>query len=284
MAFTWPMQLFPLEFHYRLSDVLYFLIYHVFGYRKNVVASNLRNSFPEKNDQERKDIERKFYRGFTDMFIETLYFTHLNIQKEKHRLKEVGYDKMQEYFDNGINVVIVAGHFGNWEFMQMLAHKSPDFGYFLYKKINNKVFDQFYRELRGRAARPLEMRQAFRQLMKDTNEGKQFACYFISDQRPIPEEIKHWVTFMNQETPVMLGTERIARKTKSAVFYLELSRIKRGMHQAKFDLIFEHAEETAEFEITDTFMQRLEQSIRNHPDQYLWTHKRWKYKRSNFKE
>ena len=113
LAITWPMQLFPLAFHYLIADLLYILVYRVAGYRKAVVAENLRNSFPEKSPEERKLIEKQFYHGFTDMFIETLYFTHINIEKQKHRLEVVNFKPVQDLLDKGRNVITVAGHFGN---------------------------------------------------------------------------------------------------------------------------------------------------------------------------
>ena len=279
LAVTWPMQLFPLWFHYGVADFLYFLVYYVFAYRKAVVAENLRNSFPEKSPEERNLIEKQFYRGFADMFIETLYTTHINIKKQKHRLEVVNFKPVQDLLDNSYNILVVGGHVGNWEFMRLFQERVDTNKYFVYKKINNKTFDQFYQRLRGRAADPLEMKHVFRQLMGDVQNGQNFIAYFISDQRPLKHEIKHWVNFLNQDTPVMLGTEKIAVKMKTAVFYMEISRIKRGFHRVSFELLYEDSTKTKPFEITDRFMQRLEQSIQEHPDQYLWTHKRWKFKK-----
>lgn len=278
---TWPMQLFPLEFHYGLSDFLFFIVYHLTGYRKQVVHQNLCNAFPDKEEEEIIKIEKDFFRGFCDMFIETLYFTHINIKKESKRLKIENIECLTQQVDQHKNAIVVAGHFGNWEFMQLFAEKLGTDVYFIYKKLNNKVFDSFYRDLRSRAAQPLEMKETPRVLLSKSNHP--FVSYFISDQRPIPEEIKHWVHFMNQETPVMLGTEKIATKTNAAVIYLEVKRIKRGYHQATFTLMTENASALPQYAITKQFFNMLEQSINNSPDQYFWTHKRWKYKRNDFK-
>lgn len=278
-AFTWPMQLFPLEVHYWVSNVLYGLIYHLAGYRKAVVQKNLLNSFPEKTDKERKKIEKDFYKGFADMFVETLYFTHANLDKEANRLELENMELIEQLVERGKNVMAVCGHFGNWEFLNLKIHQLPVTTYFVYKQLNNKVFDQFYRDMRSRIAIPLEMKQTFRQLMTDTREKKPYAALFISDQRPMRSEIKHWVNFMNQDTPVMLGTEKIASKTNAAVVYLEIIKVKRGYHKVKFELLVEEPSTGQQYEVTDRFMARLEQSLRNYPDQYLWTHNRWKFKK-----
>jgi KDO2-lipid IV(A) lauroyltransferase len=283
LGITWPMQLFPLEFHYLFSDFLYLIVYRVVGYRRSVVSKNLKNSFPEKNEAERKKIEKAFYHSFCDMFIETLYFTHLNVAKEEKRLQIEGLDEVEAHVAAGKNIVAVTGHFGNWEFLQLFIQKVSVRTYFVYKQLANKTFDQFYRELRSRAAVPLEMKQTFRQLIADKQKQKTFLVLMISDQRPLKNGIRHWIKFMNQDTPVMLGTEKIAHKTDAAVFYLEVKQIKRGYHKATFELLFESPSQTSEYEITDGFMKRLEKSISESPHQYLWTHKRWKYKKEKTK-
>lgn len=282
LAITWPMQLLPLGFHYFIADILYVLVYHVVGYRKGVVARNLRKSFPEKSPDELKAIEKQFYRGFADIFIETLYCTHINVEKQQHRLEVVNFKPIQDLLDKGENVLVVAGHFGNWEFMQLFKERVDVNKYFVYKKINNKTFDQFYRRLRGKAATPLEMKKVFRRLISDIQNKENYIAYFISDQRPVKPEIKHWVNFMNQDTPVMLGTEKIALKTNAVIYYMEIVRLKRGYHRVNFELLFEDSSKTKQYEITDAFMRRLEQSIREHPAQYLWTHKRWKFNKADF--
>ena len=281
LGVTWPMQLFPLEFHYLFSDLLFVFVYRIFRYRIKVVSKNLKNSFPDKTEAERKKIEKAFYHSFCDMFIETLYFTHLNVKKEEKRLQIEGLDKVEEFIAKGKNIIAVTGHFGNWEFLQLFIQKLSVRTYFVYKQLANKSFDQFYRELRSRAAVPLEMKQTFRQLITDKQNHKIFGALMISDQRPLKNGIRHWISFMNQDTPVMLGTEKIARKTDAAVFYLEVKQIRRGYHKAAFELLYEAPAKTSDYEITDGFMKRLEKSIYDSPHQYLWTHKRWKYKKQN---
>lgn len=283
MAVTWPMQLFRLEFHYFISGIIYFIIYRIAGYRKKVVSENLKYSFPEKSIDELKVIERNFYRGFADMFIETLYFTHINIEKQKKRLALENFEQVKSFISNGRNIVVISGHFGNWEFFQLFNEELPINKYFIYKKLRNSAFNQFYKDLRGRAAIPLEMKETYRRLISDKKEGQQFGVFFISDQRPLKSEINYWLEFMNQNTPVMLGTEKIARKTNSVVFYLEISKIKRGYHKLRFELMEENPGEVEEHEITRLFYKKLENSIKSSPEQYLWTHKRWKYKKEDFK-
>jgi Kdo2-lipid IVA lauroyltransferase/acyltransferase len=279
LALTWPMQFFPLPFHFLFADLLYFLIYHVFGYRKKVVAENLLHSFPQKSDLERKSIEKKFYRNFSDMFIETLYYTHALFKQAGKRLKVENLELVEKLLADRKNVILLAGHLGNWEYFQLFQSKLNAQKFFVYKHLGNKTFDQYYRWLRSRAAAPLEMRETYRTLHSVTQSGKQYIAFMISDQRPLRGELSHWTTFLNQDTPVFSGTERIARKTKAAVVYTEITRVKRGYQKLRFELITQDIDSMKEFEMTDLFMNKLEDSIKLHPDQYFWTHKRWKYKR-----
>jgi len=278
------MQLFTLEFYYLFSDLLYFLIYRVARYRRKVVSENLRKSFPEKSEKELAKIEVDFYHGFSDMLFETLYFTHINLKKQRKRLVLDNFELMSKLLDEGRNVILVAGHFGNWEFFQLFQEQLPECNYFVYKRLGSNTFDQFYKKLRSRAAIPLEMKETIKTLFADVKNGNQYAAYFISDQRPVRSEINYWLTFMNQDTPVMLGTEKIASRTDAAVIYVEMSRIKRGYHQLRFELITDNAAKTNDHFVTDTFYKKLESSIRQHPDQYFWTHKRWKFSKAEFSE
>ncbi len=280
LALTWPMQLFPLEFHYFFSDLLYLCIFRIFKYRVNVAKSNLNLAFPEKSEKERNLILKKFYRNFADIFIETLYFTHINPQKNQKRLKVHHAELLETLFQQKKNIICVAGHFGNWEFVNLYTHQIKYTLYAVYKKLNNRTFDLFFRhsrELMGGIA--LEMSETPRQLFSDAKSGKLFFAYLIADQRPQKKEQAHWMTFLNQDTPVLTGPEKIARKTNSAVIWIDTFRVKRGYYEIDISLITENPNDNKEFEITEKQMVLLENAIERCPDQWLWTHKRWKHKR-----
>jgi KDO2-lipid IV(A) lauroyltransferase len=281
---TWPMQFFPLAVHFLFADLLYFLLYRVFGYRKIIVSENLKNSFPEKSDLERKKIEKKFYHRFADMFIETLYYNHTPYKKVEKRLEVENLELVHNLLGKGKNVVMLSGHLGNWEYFQLFRTPLNGQKFYVYKQLGNKTFDHFYKRIRSRGATPLEMRDTYRTLISIANSDNRYVVFTISDQRPFKSELKHWITFMNQDTPVITGTERIARKTNAAVVFTEFTSIKRGYQNLRFELITEDAGKTSELEITQMFMHKLEDSIIAHPDQYFWTHKRWKYQRNILKE
>jgi KDO2-lipid IV(A) lauroyltransferase len=279
MVLTWPMQFFPLGFHYVFSNILFFLFYRVVGYRRKVVAENIRKSLPEKSAIERAAIVKKFYHHFADMFIEALYFTHTSYRKTSKLLEVENLELVHQLLAKGKNVILVSGHVGNWEYFQLFREKLDGLKYYVYKRMGNKTFDDFYKRIRSRGAEPLEMGETYRRLYSTVKSGEKYIAFFISDQRPLANELFYWLTFMNQDTPVMTGTEKIARNTNAAVVYTEIIRVKRGYARLRFELLKEDIGIPKGYEITDRFMARLEESIRQYPDQYFWTHKRWKYKK-----
>lgn len=280
---TWPMQLLPLEFHYLFSDFLYLFVYYVFRYRRKVVRLNLTNSFPEKSLEEIKTIERKFYHNFVDMFIETLYLTHISQKRHSKRLLYENIEIINNLYEQGKSVICVTGHYGNWEFTQLLPVHLKHKVYAVYKKLSVPFFDRFFKDLRSaNGAILLEMNKTYKQLISDSNAGIPFFAGFIADQRPLEREIQFWMTFLNQDTPVLMGTEKIAKKTNAAVVWAEMQRIKRGYYKIVFRLLSENPVATNKFEITKLYMCELEKAIKRCPELWLWSHNRWKYKKNKY--
>lgn len=281
MMVTKPMQLLPLEFHYVVSDFLYFFVYYIFNYRKKAVKENLRKSFPEKSKKELIHIERKFYHHFVDIFIETLYLTHITQKRHSKRLIFENKELIDQLYDKGKSIICVTGHYGNWEFSRLFSVHVKHRLYAIYKKLNSPIFDRFFKDIRSKdGANLLEMRQTYKQLINDTKNGIKYFAAFFADQRPLKSEIQYWMNFLNQDTPVLMGTEKIAKKTNAAVVYAEMQRVKRGYYKIAFKLITEAPELNEEYEITSLFMRELEKAIRRSPEFWLWTHKRWKHQRN----
>ena len=284
-AFTWIIQLFPLRFHYLLSDFFFLLAYHVFRYRRKVVSNNLANSFPDKPQKERDRIARKFYGHFCDSFVETLYFDRISTKEGKNCVKFLNPELPNSYLDQGRQVLIFFGHYNNWEWFCNLPLYTTYKIYAVYKKLTNNVFDRFYINIRSRFGTiPLERSATFKQLLGDHQKGIPSISAFLFDQTPRSYEIHHWVTFLNQDTPVVLGAEKIAQKLDTVVLFLYSRKVKRGQYETQFQLISEHAGECPKYEITDKCSRLLEQQIIEHPEFWLWSHKRWKHKRDKVVE
>ena len=281
-AFTWTIHLFPLRVLYIFSDLIFILTCFVFKYRRNVVDKNLANSFPEKSQKERNLIARNFYRHLCDTAVETMYFDRISARKGKKCVKYLNPGLPNSYLDQGRDVVVFLGHYNNWEwFCSWPLHTTHRF-YPVYKKLKSKSFERFYIRLRSRfGAVPLERSATFRQLVSDHQQGIPTISAFLFDQTPRVFDIQHWVTFLNQDTPVILGAEKVAQKLDAVVLFADSQKIKRGYYEVTYQLVTPHAANCAKFEITEKCTQLLEDQINIHPEFWLWSHKRWKHKRKS---
>ena len=278
-AITWIIQLFPLRFHYVVSDLFFLFIYHIVRYRRNVVYTNLYNSFPQKSKLEIQKIARKFYRHFCDSIIETLYYDRISEKEIKKRLTLYNQELLENYLGAGRPVILAMGHYNNWEWNCSWPLNSKYTGYVIYKKLTNKSFDLFYYKMRARfGIVPLERSQTYRQLVADQNNSIASASVFLMDQTPRKCEIHYWTTFLNQETAVVTGTEKVARKLNAVVLFCNIRKLKRGYNRLEFSLIAEHASDTEPYEITEKATRKIEAMIVECPELWLWTHKRWKHK------
>jgi KDO2-lipid IV(A) lauroyltransferase len=267
----------PLRVLYGLSDILYPVTYYLVAYRKKIVFENLRNSFPEKEEHEIREVARKFYRHFNDIIMEILKLTSLSTRNLEKRLKFSNPDVLNDYFKQGKSVLVVAAHFNNWEWSLGLSKVSPHQPIVIYKPLNNKYFDRFFRKTRERhGSRLIPMRDTIRRILTDQKEGKLALYGFVSDQSTIWEETQYWTIFLNQLTPVHLGIEKMALKTGFPVVYVHIRKIRRGYYEIDTLKLFDEIDGLAEYEITEKHVRTLEAYIREKPEQWLWTHRRWK--------
>jgi Kdo2-lipid IVA lauroyltransferase/acyltransferase len=281
---TWIIQLFPLRFHYMVSDLLFPLLYYILRYRRKVVFTNLANSFPEKSKDEITVIAKKFYRNLIDSFIETLYFDRISEKEIKKRQTILNQELLEHYLCQNRTVILALGHYNNWEWNCSWPLHTEHKGYVIYKKLTNKSFDLFYFNMRARfGLTPLEKADTYRQLISDSRAHLPCSSAFLMDQTPRKNEIQYWTTFLNQETPVLTGTEKVARKLDAVVVFCNVRKIKRGYNRLEFSVIADHANETEPFEITEKATRMIEEVIIQAPEFWLWSHKRWKHKKEKDK-
>jgi len=278
---NWIVTLLPLRILYVFSDLLYLLLYYFPSYRREVVSSNLKNAFPEKTDKERKAIEKKFYRHLADLFIETFKLTHMSKAQLMRRCTISNHEILDKLLKDKRDTIAVLGHYNNWEWLTIV----PEFINYkfisIYKPLQNKLFDKFINKLRSKFGTTLApMSFIIRELMNNRNNNINTLSAFISDQTPIITEIKYWTSFLNQDTPVYMGTEKIASKYDMAIVFFHLRKIKRGHYNLNIELLFEHTAGLPDHLITDTHVRRLEEIIREAPEYWIWSHRRWKHKRS----
>ena len=285
---VWCMfSLLPLRIHYIISDFLFWLLYKVIGYRRRVVWKNLSASFPEKSQAELKDIECGFYHFLCDYFVETVKMMTISKKEIKRRIVYKGIKDLDEVIESGQSIALYLGHYCNWEWvtsMPLWVTPKVQCGQ-IYHPLENKYFDKLLLRSRERlSSLCISMQDTLREVVRYKREGQPIMIGYISDQAPNWVNIHHWVDFLNQDTPVFTGTERIVKKMNHAVFYVDMRRIKRGYYEAEFKLMTRAPKELEDFKLTDMYFDMLEKSIRRAPEFWLWSHNRWKRTRKEFNE
>lgn len=281
------LSLLPLWLHYLMSDLLFHLLYHVLRYRRRIVHKNLMESFPEKTEEEIKRIERGFFHFFCDYIAESVKLMTISQENLKRRMVFKGTELVDEVVENGGSCAVYLGHYCNWEWVTSLplwVSRKAQCGQ-IYHPIENPEFDRLFLKQRQRmGAVCIPMNDTLREILRYRSQNKPVVIGYISDQVPHWRNIHHWCDFLNHDTPVLTGTERVARKVGHAVFYLELNRVRRGYYEAEFKLIARNPNELPEYEITTRYFKMLEDTIRRKPEFWLWSHNRWKRGRAEFNE
>lgn len=279
----WILSLFPLRILYFFSDFLYYILYYLFNYRRKVVRSNLSHSFPEKSTEEIIQIEKKFYRHLCDLFVEMYRLWHMSEKEIRKRCIFRHTEILEKYYAEGRGVIGVLGHYGNWEWMvsyPLWARPGIDF-YPLYKPLHDRVFDRMMLKIRSRfGAVPVPKNDILRMIVKDLRNKKVFLGGFIGDQTPNRANLNFWTRFLNHDTAVLLGTEKIARKFNLPVISLHMRLVKRGYYEVDFIDLCADPAGLAPGELTELHTRMLERHIMEVPELWLWSHKRWKHKRN----
>lgn len=265
---------------YVLSDLVYVFLYHILGYRKKVVLQNLRNAFPEKSATEINRISKDFYSYLCDLFLETFKTLTISPQAMVRHCKFS--EETKNIFNNinkeGKSAILVLGHLGNWEWAgNTFSLECEQQLYVIYHPLANKHFNGLMYKMRTRfGTKLIAMNDTFRTMASLSNEVNVTA--FIADQTPHPEHA-YWTTFLNQDTPVFWGTEKIAKKLNYPIVYVHVQRVKRGYYEVGAEILENNPKSTASGEISALHTKRLEKDIIADPATWLWSHKRWKHKR-----
>ena len=272
--------LLPFSILYVLSDFTYLIVYYLIGYRKNVVRENLKRSFPGKTDRELLATEKKFYHHLCDLLFESMKMATISKEEMSRRMKILNYEPLLKHYDENKSVLLITSHYGNWEwtssFSMYLPADKPM--YQVYKQQKNKLFDRLIYNLRIRfGSVNVEVNELFDVLSSLKQQGKMGMIGLISDQSPSRKGIKYQSQFLIQRTPVITGTEIIAKKYDFPVYFVQIRRVKRGYYTCNPVPICLHPQESGKFEITEKYIRLLEQEIMAEPAYWLWSHRRWKF-------
>jgi KDO2-lipid IV(A) lauroyltransferase len=268
--------LLPFFVLYFLSDCISFLLANVFKYRRAVVLGNLQIAFPEKTEEERKQIAKQFYKYFTDTFIETLKF--ISISKKQLLKRSTGsFEMINELIDKGYNINLMAGHQFNWEFANLLYAfnlKIPFVG--IYSPITNKTIARIFFNMRSRYGTIMISGSDFKNERHDVFK-KQYMLALGADQNPGNPLYSYWLNFFGRPVPFVRGPEKGARLNNAAVIFVGFKRVKRGHYDFKATLLAEQSSQTEVGQLTNMYRDMLEKTIREDPANYLWSHRRFKF-------
>ncbi|WP_460198142.1 lysophospholipid acyltransferase family protein [Segatella asaccharophila] len=285
-GFFYLVSLLPFRVLYVLSDIEYLIVYDLLRYRRKIVRKNLVTSFPEKSETEILQIEKGFYHWFCDYFFEAVKLLSISEEHLKKHFKVNNVEEVEDCFENGQNVAAVLGHYCNWEWLSCMGLYFPDNRVMglIYHPLANRPFNELFKRIRSscRNGVVISKQHILRKLVEYHQKGLMSLFGYISDQAPKWENIHLWLNFMHHDTGVFTGAERIMRKVNDAVFYVEMSRPRRGYYTATFKLITKDPNSLPEHEITCRFFALLENTIRKDPRYYLWSHNRWKRSHNEF--
>ncbi|MCB0571939.1 MAG: lysophospholipid acyltransferase family protein [Phaeodactylibacter sp.] len=274
-----PISLLPLALSYRLSDLLYLVLYYVVGFRKKVVYTNLRNAFPEKSPQEIRKIARRFYAHFCDLLIESVRMFSISRAEVLRRCRLVNLELVERFASQGRSIIVAAGHYNNWElaavsFGIQASHTIVG----IYKPLANPFFDRKMLQSRSRYGMEMLSKKETKTFFA-ANTHRLTATLFATDQSPANSHQAYWMRFLNQESGVLFGTEKYAREYNYPVVFGKIRKLRRGYYEMEFSLVEENPAQTPHGLVTQEHTRALEALIHEAPQYWLWTHKRWKKQR-----
>ena len=266
----------PFKVLYFFSDIARFFLYRVFGYRTRVIRSNLERCFPEKSKEEINKLIAKSYKNLTDIMVEGFKAFTMTRKQLAERHKIINSEILDQFKDSSKNIIATPCHYGNWEWGSMAPGLQLDYQIVgFYTPFSNPYIDKFMRNNRSRTgAKLISTRKTSATFDELTNSRTVFIM--AADQSPSKPEKAIWVNFLGQKTAFLDGPERHARLRDIPVIFTDIQRVKRGYYTLELSYISLNPKETEKGEITTNYASRLEKIIKDKPEDWLWSHKRWK--------
>ncbi|WP_040496649.1 lysophospholipid acyltransferase family protein [Fulvivirga imtechensis] len=269
----------PMNMLYIISDVMFFVIFYLAGYRKRVVVGNIGRSFPGKSNDEVRAIAKEFYKRFMDFTVETLKAITITREELTSRVKFLNVPDVQRYADARQSILVVASHQFNWEWALLTGCIVLPFPVdAVYQRLTNRSFNDLMVKTRGRfGGQPIEKSRILREIVKNPDRLK--ALGIVADQSPRSKSPKYWTTFLHQDTAFYLGAEQIAKAAKYPVFFFKVKRVKRGSYTVELVKLADPPYNKNGHDILEAYARATEDAVQEDPAGYLWSHKRWKLKK-----
>lgn len=276
----WSLSQLPFCIIYLLSDFSYMLVYHVFKYRKAVVKQNLAIALPDLSEEEREKIERKFYHHFCDIFFEMTKTISISKKEMRKRFTFENIEVIKKMEEEGKSIMLMCSHYGSYEWLVVLNGYTTFKAYGIYKKMSNKYFDNYVRKTRGKFGGTLIPSKEIKEEIKENKKNNILGYYgFVSDQSPRIRTVNYFTRFFGVTVPAYTGAEYLAKKFDMNIMFLKCTKIKRGYYIARLMELDHPLSTYPDYAVTDLFLRLLEDQIREAPEYYLWTHKRFKHRK-----
>ena len=274
--FILPISYLPKYFLYIFSNLLYVFLGRVLNYRKKIIHKNLKNSFPEKSENEIFEIRNNFYKHFCDLIVESFSGFSISRKSIEQKITIKNQDLLNDFAEKGQNIILIGGHYNNWEMTAQrmpLVFKHELFA--IYKPIKNKFYDRKMKSSREKfGLNMISMKETKAYFTNETDTPR--AIIFGSDQSPSNSKKAYWTKFLNQDSAFLYGAEKYAKSFNWPVIYVSINKIKRGDYLVEYQLITQKPKEESYGEIIKKFAFLLESDIKNQPEYWLWSHNRWK--------
>ncbi len=265
---------------YLLADVLFFFIYHVAGYRKKVVSQNLKNSFPEKSLEEIGNIEKKFYKHLCDVFVESVSRFKPGVDDYHNRVNLSEIEMLNQFYEKGKSVFLLSCHYGNWEWVKLFATSTKHTIFLVYNPQRNLKYDAYLNSLRAEyGAKLVPTKRIYKRLLGTKKTGELTLTLLLGDQTPKANS-KFWTVFLNQETAYFPGPGKLSvQHPEQPLLFYYMDKIGRGKYKVKVEVLIEDPSKCTKEEILYIYSNRVEKLVKEKPEYYLWSHRRWKHKK-----
>ena len=276
-GFFYLISLIPWPVVYLLSDGVAFLLSTILKYRLDVVHHNLAIAFPNKTIQERNQIAKEFYQKFADSFFETIKLISMSDESFKKRFTS-NVEILNDIYAKGQNIQIMAGHFFNWEFANWGAAKYGKYPFIgVYMPLSNRYFDHLILDMRKRYGSILIPATKFKNQFHQYASTGKYALALVADQNPGNIKAAFWIPFFGQMTPFVKGPEKSAKLNNTAQVFVHFYSTKRGYYHSQYELLTTSPNYFKDGQLTALYVKILEEKIKQHPANYLWSHRRWRY-------
>ena len=276
LILLWIFSLLPIQILYLISKIIRFIVYDILCYREKVVIENIQNTFIEKSQTEVIKLKNNFYDYFFELIVEIIKLLSISKNELNKRFTFSNINVIKQALKKNKSVIVVVGHYGNWEWALRSASNLIDTKIIgVYKRINNTIFEWLLLKIRSNTnVLPVEIKSLSRELVNN-NEKKIYAM--VADQSPTLEQSNVRINFLNRDTLVYTGVEKISKKYNMPVFYLNIKLTSKGYYESTFEEINSKNINGKKLEITKEFFSKLENQIKSEPRLWLWSHKRWKH-------